>query len=88
MKARKPFYVSFDFIGIDSTGSVGLAANRDGDLFEVTTDQLGRGAFGAVANGGTVQNVTVTSCGTAPTYHVSYGGTHYLSCVPQPGNER
>src|SRR5215831_11226731 len=30
LTARKPFYISFDVLGFDSTGIIGLAANHSG----------------------------------------------------------
>jgi hypothetical protein len=33
LTARKPFYISFDFIGFDSRGIIGLAADHSGKVF-------------------------------------------------------
>src|SRR6478609_10451670 len=82
LTARKPFYISFDFIGFDSTGIIGLAANRSGKVFQVTTDQLGRGAFAATATSGPIRKMTVARCEKPPVEETStsYPVNHFLSC--------
>jgi len=81
LKAGKPFYVSFDYVGMDSTGATGLAANSKGTVYQVTTDQLGGGAFGYIATSGTVRTVSITPCQRPPTEHTSYPANRVLSCV-------
>ena len=78
---RKPFYVSFNFIGLDSTGVIGLAANRNGTVFQVTTDELGRGAFGRIGTSGPIRTVTVAGCQKPPIDQTSFPGNRYLVCL-------
>ena len=54
IRARHHFYVAFDWRGIDSHGTMGLAANSEGAVYEVTTDQLTGGWGGYVRNDGRV----------------------------------
>jgi hypothetical protein len=80
MKAGQRFYVSFDYVGLDSHGTTGLARDSQRRVYEVTADELGQGAFGSVATAGRVLNVTVTSCETAPIERTSYPANRYLTC--------
>jgi hypothetical protein len=48
LKSRRRFYVAFDYVGMDSQGVTGLARNSELEVYEVRTDDLGRGALGAV----------------------------------------
>lgn len=86
LRARKSFYVSFDFVGIDSRGVIGVAANRSGEVFQVTTDQLGGGYLGMVATSGIVRTLTVSRCGKPPFEERSYPSNRYLVCRVARGN--
>jgi|SRR5271165_649529 len=81
LKSGQRFYVAFDYVGLDSHGITGLARNSEGKVYEVVTDDLGRGAFGAVNRH--VRNVTVTRCEVAPTERTSYPANRYLTCFPE-----
>jgi len=85
LKTRKPFYVSFDFIGLDSTGVIGLAGNRNGAVFQVTTDELGRGAFGMIGTSGPIRTVTVNRCQKPPIEQTSFPANWYLVCLTADG---
>jgi len=81
IKTGQPFYVSFDYVGLDSHGTIGLAANRRHQVYEVSTDELGRGFLGQVATTGTMRTVTVTRCEESPTEQNALPGNRFLSCV-------
>ncbi|HJS97652.1 MAG TPA: hypothetical protein VJ756_01080 [Terriglobales bacterium] len=81
LRTGQRFYVSFDYVGLDSTRIIGLASNSAGVVYEVTTDQLGRGAFGFVATRGTVRTTTVTRCEKVPVEQTSYPANRYLTCL-------
>jgi hypothetical protein len=81
LKSGRRFYVAFDYVGVDSHGITGLARNSKGEVYEVVTDDLGRGIFGAVSRH--ARNVTVTRCEAAPTERTSYPANHYLTCFPE-----
>lgn len=80
LRTRRPFYVAFDYVGLDSHGTSGLAANSKGDLYEVRTDELGRGWGGYVATTGVVRTVTVMRCQKAPIEQTSYPANRNLTC--------
>jgi hypothetical protein len=79
--SRRRFYVAFDYVGTDSHGVTGLARNSKGEVYEVTTDDLGRGIFGTVSHH--ARTVTVTRCTVAPTERTSYPANRYLTCFPE-----
>ena len=81
LKSGRRFYVAFEYVGVDSHGVTGLARNSEGEVYEVSTDELGRGAFGAVSRH--ARTVTVTRCEVAPTERTSYPANRYLTCFPQ-----
>jgi hypothetical protein len=81
LKSGHRFYVEFDYVGLDSHGISGLARNSEGEVYEVVTDDLGRGAFGAVSRH--VRNVTVTRCEATPTEQTSNAANRYLTCFPE-----
>jgi hypothetical protein len=81
LKSRRRFYVAFDYVGVDSQGVTGLARNSEGEVFEVRTDDLGRGALGAVSRH--ARTATVTRCEVAPTERTSYPANRYLTCSPE-----
>ena len=80
LRTREPFYVSFDYIGTDSTGVIGLAGDRSSRVFKVTTDELGRGAFGMISTSGPNRTVTFRLCDKGPVEETSYPANRYLSC--------
>jgi hypothetical protein len=81
LKAHRRFYVAFDFIGVDSRGAIGLASNCAGVVSEVTTDELGHGAFAHVGIAGIVRRTTVIRCKKPPVEQNSYPANRYLSCL-------
>lgn len=81
LRTGKPFYVSFDYVGIDSIGATGVAANSTGAVYEVTTDELGRGTFGYVKTSSTVRTVSVIPCQRPPADQTFYPSNRILSCV-------
>jgi len=80
LSARKGFYVSFDYVGVDSTGVIGLAGNRSGTVFQVEANQLGRGELAMIATSGPVRTVTVIRCEKSPAEETSFPSNRYLSC--------
>jgi hypothetical protein len=87
LRTRRRFYVAFDYVGLDSHGTTGLAANSKGGVDEVDTSELGRGTFGYVATSGIVRTVTVTRCEHAPIEQTSYPANRYLTCLPPSSTE-
>jgi hypothetical protein len=81
LKSAQRFYVAFDYVGVDSRGITGLARNSEGQIYEVSTDDLGLGAFGAVSR--RRRTVTVTRCEAAPSERISYPANRYLTCFPE-----
>jgi hypothetical protein len=82
LRRGRPFYVSFDYIGIDSHGTTGLAADSKHELYEVVTDELGRGSLGHVATTGTVRTTNVSRCEKSPVEETSLPANRYLTCHP------
>jgi hypothetical protein len=81
LRTGQQFYVAFDYVGLDSHGATGLASNPRTGVYEVDTDELGRGWGGYVATTGIVRTVTVTHCETAPIEQTSYPANRYLTCL-------
>jgi hypothetical protein len=81
LKSGQRFFVAFDYVGVDSHGVTGLARNSEGEVYEVSTDDLGRGIFGTVSRH--ARTVTVTRCEVAPTERTSYPANRYLTCFPE-----
>lgn len=81
LRARRPFYVAFDVRGIDSHGTTGLAANSEGTVYQVETDQLTGGWAGYVPNSGQVRTPTVIRCTKAPGEVTVLPANRFLSCV-------
>jgi hypothetical protein len=79
LKAGQSFYVSFDFVGIDSHGAIGLAADSKRTVYEVITDDGWFQDNGTLRNG---VNVTVTRCETPPIELVGDPRNRYLTCHP------
>ncbi len=87
LRERRRFYVAFDFVGVDARGTIALASNSAGALYEVTTDELGHGAFGYVQTAGTVRKTTIVRCGRPPVEQTSYPANRYLSCLTAVNTE-
>ncbi len=87
LRTRQPFHVAFDYVGLDSHGTTGLAANSKGALYEVQTDELGRGWAGYVRTTGIVRTVTVTRCEKAPIEQTSYPANRDLTCLADSNTE-
>jgi len=87
LRTRQPFHVAFDYVGLDSHGTTGLAANSKGTLYEVQTDELGHGWAGVVRNTGLVRSVTVTRCEKAPVEQTSYPANRDLTCLADSNTE-
>lgn len=83
LKARSSFYVAFDYRGFDSHGTTGIAANSQGAVYEVVTDQLSGGWAGYVYNERRVNAPRVIPCKGVPGERVSYPANHYLTCLPE-----
>jgi hypothetical protein len=81
LRTGRRFYVAFDYIGLDSHGTTGLAANSKGTVYQVDTDELGRGWGGSVATHGVVRTVTVTRCEQAPIERTYYPANRDLTCL-------
>jgi hypothetical protein len=82
LKTGRPFYVSFDYVGIDSHGATGLAANSKHEVYEAVTDELGRGFLGYVGTTGTVRTTNVSRCENRPVEETSMPANRYLTCHP------
>jgi hypothetical protein len=87
LRTRRPFYVAFDYVGFDSHGTSGLAANSKGDVYEVHTDEMGRGWGGYVATTGTARTVTVMPCQKAPIEETSHPANRNLTCLANSNAE-
>jgi hypothetical protein len=87
LKARRRFYVAFDYRGLDSHGTTGIAANSDGAVYEVVTDQLSGGWAGYVYNNRRVSAPTVIPCKKAPVERASYPANRYMTCLPESHSE-
>lgn len=94
LKTGRRFYVSFDYVGIDSHGATGLAANWKHEVYEAVTDELGRGSLGYVGTTGrfhcsafqllpcTVRTTNVSRCENPPVEQTSPPANRYLTCHP------
>ena len=87
LKARRRFYVAFDYRGLDSHGTTGLAMNSDGAIYKVETDQLTGGWAGYVFNDRRVSVPTVTSWKKVPVERTSYPANRYLTCLAESSPE-
>lgn len=87
VRARRRFYVAFDFKGLDSHGTTGLAANSKGAVYEVVTEQLTGGWGGYVSNDGRVHTPTVLLCKNAPIEQTTYRANRYLTCPAESSSE-
>jgi hypothetical protein len=79
LKAGQRFYVSFDYVRIDSHGTIGLAADSNRTVYEVTTDDGRYEDKGELRNG---VNVSVIRCETPPIELTSDPRNRYLTCHP------
>jgi hypothetical protein len=82
LKTGRRFHVSFDFVGVDSHGATGLASNSKHEVYEVVTDELGRGLLGSVGTTGTVRTTNVRRCENSPVEQTSPPANRYLTCHP------
>jgi hypothetical protein len=87
LKARRRFYVAFDYRGLDSHGTTGLALNSEGAVYEVVTDQLTGGWAGYVFNNRRVSVPTVIPCKKVPVERTSYPANRYLTCFAESSPE-
>lgn len=85
LKAQRRFYVAFDYRGLDSP--TGIAANSEGAVYEVVTDQLTAGWAGYVYNDGRVNAPTVIPCKKAPIERASCPANRYLTCLAESSPE-
>jgi hypothetical protein len=83
LKSRKAFQVSFDFIGMDTTGVIGIAGNRNGEVFEVRTEELGHAALRGITTSGASRSVSVIRCEKSPIELSLYDTDRYLLCPDQ-----
>lgn len=83
LKSGRRFYVSFDYVGVDSHGTTGLALDSQRKVYEVVTDELGSGAFGGVGTSGRILSVNVIACDTTPVERSSYPANRFLTCHPE-----
>jgi len=88
LRSHERFRVSFDYMGLDSHGVTGLAANSAGEVYEITTDELGVGWGGAIATADRLRSVTVTRCDRAPVEETSYPANRLLSCTAAADNSQ
>jgi hypothetical protein len=87
LKSGRQFYVTFDYVGFDSHGASGLAANSKGDVYEVDTDEMGGGWGGYVATTGIARTVTVMRCQKAPIEQTSHPANRNLTCLANSNAE-
>lgn len=82
LKTGRRFYVSFDYVGIDSHGATGLAANSKHEVYEAVTDDLGRGSLGYVGTAVTIRTTNVSRCENPPVEQTLPPANRYLTCHP------
>jgi len=80
-KSRERFYVAFDYVGLDSHGTTGLALDAQGVLYQVETDQMGGGFGGYICCGQRATEPRVYRCNQRPTERVSIPANRDLSCI-------
>jgi len=83
LKSRQRFYVAFDYVGLDSHGTTGLALDARGALCQVDTDQMGGGFGGYVCCSQRISEPQVYRCKQPPTEKTSYIANRYLSCISE-----
>ncbi len=82
LKTGRRFYVSFDYVGIDSHGATGLAANSKHEVYEAITDELGRRSLEYMGTTGIVGTTNVSRCENPPVEQTSIPANRYLTCHP------
>jgi hypothetical protein len=87
LRARRRFYIAFDFRGIDSHGTTGLAATSEGAVYQVVTEQLTGGWGGYVRNDGRVHKPIIVLCQKAPFERTEYPANRFLSCLAESSPE-
>lgn len=81
LKSGRRFYVAFDYVGLDSHGTTGLAFGSEGALYQVDTDQMSGGWAGHVCCSQRVSEPEIYRCKEAPTEQISYPANRSLSCI-------
>jgi hypothetical protein len=81
LKSGRRFYVTFDYVGLDSHGTTGLALNAQGVLSQVDTDQMGGGWGGVVCCSRRISDPKVYRCKKPPTEQISFPANRSLSCI-------
>jgi hypothetical protein len=87
LRTGQRFYVAFDFVGLDSHGTTGVAVNAEGRVYEVNTDQLAGRASEPVPTTNPRIDVTVTRCEHTPIEQTSFRSNRYLTCL-DPSKDR
>ena len=87
LRTGQRFYLAFDYVGLDSHGTTGLAASAEGRVYEVDTEELGRGTFEPVATSSSRTKVTVTRCERIPIEQVSFRNDRFLTCLDASQNK-
>jgi hypothetical protein len=82
LKSGRRFYVAFDYVGLDSHGTTGLALNGVGVLYQVVTDQISGDWAGYVCCSQRMSEPQINRCQKPPTDEVSYPANRSLSCIP------
>jgi hypothetical protein len=80
LKSGQRFYVAFDYVGLDSHGTTGLALNAENVLYQVDTDQMGGGWGAVVCCTRRVTDAAVYRCERPPTEQISFPANRSLSC--------
>jgi hypothetical protein len=86
LRDRRRFYVAFDYVGIDSHGTTGIAAGRAGTIYEVSTDEMFGDEFGQITTNAVERHVDVNRCEGRP-FERTEGGNRYLTCRVTAGKE-
>ena len=81
LRSGQRFYVAFDYVGLDSHGTTGLALDAEGVLYQVYTNQMGGGWAGYVCCGQHVSEPQIYRCKKPPTEEISYPANRSLSCI-------
>jgi hypothetical protein len=84
LKSKRRFYVAFDYVGLDSHGTTGLALDAQGVLYQVDTDEMGGGWAGYVCCSRRISDPQVYRCKEPPAEKISIPANRYLSCISDP----